>query len=116
VASLWFDDSKTRGAADRCRLSPQEILNTSKNLRPVTEGTIFIRSGDGVADPPWAGVAVLHSTRTVVSASRENRLRRSTPLHYSTHQAFDQLLADQAILMAGRHCRTDVQRFQDAIA
>ena len=101
VVSFWFDDSKTRGAWDEChRQAPKQSLKLPKILRPVTEGTIFIRSGDGVADPPWAGVAVLHSTRTVVSASRENRLRRSTPLHYSTHQAFDQLLADQAILMA----------------
>ena len=41
-----------------------------------------------------------------VSVSLESRLRRSLlraetrAVHYSTHQVFDQLLADQAILMA----------------
>ena len=39
--SFWFDDSKTHRAWDQCRRPIEEILKASKNLRSVTEGTIF---------------------------------------------------------------------------
>jgi hypothetical protein len=37
-------------------------------------------------------------------------------VHYSTHQVFDQLLADQAILDGSAGTVGRVQRFKDAIA
>ena len=88
--------------------TPKRVLKIQK-LDPITQGRIFIRSREVVADPAVPGVKlvpVLHSIRTAVSASRESRLRKSL-LHGETrrrtpfpHQMFDQLWRTQVPLMA----------------
>ena len=119
--------------------TPKRVLKIQK-LDPITQGRIFIRSREVVADPASPGVKlvpVLHSIRTAVSASRESRLRESL-LHGETRRrtAFPRIRCSISCWRTKlpswrrRHCGTGgpsyphggagtvgrVQRFKDAIA
>ncbi len=65
--------AKRAGRRTGAAVQSKEILKASKNLRPVTEGTIFCAPNDPPACPAWGW----GRTRSV-SASRESRLQRST--------------------------------------
>ena len=97
--------------ADRCcPQTPKRVLKI-QNLSPVTQGRIFIRSREGVADPAWAGgrngprapgrpePPSVHRVRTGCGG-RLFTAKLGIIVHDCMHQGFDQLLADQATLMA----------------
>jgi hypothetical protein len=56
--SSWFDDSRTREAADRCRRQAVKKRYGSKNPSPVREGTIFCAPNDPPAWPWYPGIAI----------------------------------------------------------
>ena len=74
--SFWFDDSKTRGAADEChRQTVKENLSPYFGVLGIFEGTSFAPPNTPPACPAWGEGRIapaLQSTRTAVSASRES--------------------------------------------
>ena len=112
--AFWFDDSKTRGAADRChRQTPKKTLRLRKseprnrgNDLLHAQGPPLVQVGGGVELVPCSS----RPERPSVPRARADcggRLftaKLGVVVHYLLHQLLDHLLADDAILLARQFC------------